>query len=160
MAALRRVLERWRCDKGAEFVEFALAFPLLLLVVMGIIDFGILFQQYQVLVGAAREGARVAVLPSPYTPQHGVTRAVSYIEGAIMNPQGVVVSSGTYVPTFTTAYQAVGTSCMQIVTVNATFPHQYLFLGGIGAYFGGSFGTKVLTASASMRRELTAGPCP
>ena len=44
-------------------IEFALIFPLLLLVILGIVDFGFLFQRYEVLTNATREGARMAVLP-------------------------------------------------------------------------------------------------
>ncbi len=36
---------------------------MLLLIGFGILDFGILFQRYEVITNAAREGARVAVLP-------------------------------------------------------------------------------------------------
>ena len=50
-------------ERGAELVEFALALPLLLVVFGGIIDFGLLLQRHQVLSNAAREGARLAVLP-------------------------------------------------------------------------------------------------
>ncbi len=53
----------WACERGAELVEFAFVFPTLLLVMLGIIDFGFLFQRYEVVTNAAREGARVAILP-------------------------------------------------------------------------------------------------
>jgi len=46
-----------RSDSGAEVIEFALTLPLLLLVVLGIIEFGFVFQQYEVVTNAAREGA-------------------------------------------------------------------------------------------------------
>ena len=42
-------------------------FPTLLLVMLGIIDFGFLFQRYEVVTNAAREGARVAILPGYQT---------------------------------------------------------------------------------------------
>ncbi len=58
-----RVSRRRAGERGSELVEFALVFPLLLLVVLAIVDFGFLFQRYEVLTNAAREGARVAVLP-------------------------------------------------------------------------------------------------
>ena len=35
----------------------------MLLIALGIFDFGILFQRYEVVTNAAREGARIAVLP-------------------------------------------------------------------------------------------------
>ena len=44
-------------------MEFALVLPLLLFVVLGIAEFGFIFQRYEVVTNAAREGARMAVLP-------------------------------------------------------------------------------------------------
>ena len=49
-----------REERGAALVEFALALPLLLVVIAGIVDFGFTFQRYEVVTNAAREGARMA----------------------------------------------------------------------------------------------------
>ncbi|HEU4354801.1 MAG TPA: TadE/TadG family type IV pilus assembly protein [Actinomycetota bacterium] len=51
---------RGRGQDGAVAVEFALIFPILALLVVGIIQFGIMWSEYQVMQGAAREGARCA----------------------------------------------------------------------------------------------------
>ena len=77
MTALRRVTRRGRGERGSELIEFALVFPLLLMVVLAIADFGFLFQRYEVLTNAAREGARVAVLPG-YTTADIQVRVTSY----------------------------------------------------------------------------------
>jgi Flp pilus assembly protein TadG len=50
--------------EGAQLLEFALAMPLLLVLVVGIIDFGGGYNLKQVLNNAAREGARYAVSQS------------------------------------------------------------------------------------------------
>ena len=50
---------RLRSERGAELIEFALVFPVLLMVVLGIVDFGFLFQRMEVVTYAAREGARL-----------------------------------------------------------------------------------------------------
>ena len=63
-----------RGDAGAELVEFALVLPLLLLVIVGIFDFGFLFRDYGVITNAAREGARIGVL-SGYTTTDVQNRA-------------------------------------------------------------------------------------
>jgi Flp pilus assembly protein TadG len=47
---------------GAAAVEFALIFPVLALILLGIIQFGIVWSQWQVMEGAAREGARCAAV--------------------------------------------------------------------------------------------------
>jgi Flp pilus assembly protein TadG len=147
MASLLRLLRRARGESGAEFVEFALAFPLLLLVVLGIMEFGLMFQQYEVLTNAAREGARVAVLPG-YTSADVQTRVDQYIAASFLSTGGTVTTT-VGAPTDV----AIGATCMTTITVTVTYPHAMLFLSGIGNYFGTSFGTKTLTASSTMRVE-------
>lgn len=53
-------------DRGAAAVEFGLLLPLILLIVLGIIDFGGMLHAQITLTQAAREGARVAALQDPY----------------------------------------------------------------------------------------------
>ena len=60
---IRRRLARYASDKGAELIEMALVLPILLMIFAGIIDFGFMFQRYEVLTNAAREGARMGTLP-------------------------------------------------------------------------------------------------
>ncbi|HUE89114.1 MAG TPA: TadE family protein [Vicinamibacterales bacterium] len=52
-----------RRERGAALLETALVMPIVLLVAVGIFEFGRAYQHWQVLTNAAREGARVAVLP-------------------------------------------------------------------------------------------------
>jgi len=92
MAALRSLLRRWRSDTGAELIEFALVFPLLLLVVLGIVDFGIMFQQYEVLTNAAREGARIAVLPN-YSSTDAQARVDQYVAAGMLSMGGTVTTA-------------------------------------------------------------------
>ncbi|MDT8380433.1 MAG: pilus assembly protein [Desulfotignum sp.] len=49
-------------EKGATAVEFAIVLPLLLLVVFGVIEWGLYMYNRQVITNAAREGARYGVL--------------------------------------------------------------------------------------------------
>src|SRR4051794_39794329 len=49
-------------EKGAIMVEFAIMLPLLVLLLAGIIDFGLLIREHQLLQNAAREGARFSSL--------------------------------------------------------------------------------------------------
>ncbi len=65
-------------EGGQAVIELALTLPLLLLVLTGIIDFGFQFQRYEVVTNAAREGARVGVLPE-YGPTDASARALDYL---------------------------------------------------------------------------------
>jgi Flp pilus assembly protein TadG len=49
-------------QRGASAVEFAILLPLLALLIFGVIEFGILFYNQQVLTNASREGARAAIV--------------------------------------------------------------------------------------------------
>lgn len=54
------MLMRLKNKKGQSIVEFALLVPLLLLILIAVIEFGILFNAYLVLNTAARDGVRMA----------------------------------------------------------------------------------------------------
>lgn len=143
---------RLASEKGAELIEFALVLPLLLLILFGIIDFGLLFQRYETVTNAAREGARVAVLPG-YAQADVQARVTQYL----------ATSGLTATPTVAyTAPQAlnVGGACVTITGVTVGYPYQYLLIGRIVGFFGGSgFTTTTLSATARMRYEGAAIAC-
>ena len=60
---------RARGDRGAAIIEFALLLPVLILLLFGTIQFGIAYNRKQGLHAAAREGARVASLPTTTSGQ-------------------------------------------------------------------------------------------
>ena len=76
----RRIARRRNGERGAELVEFALVCPLLLVVVLGIVDFGFLFQRYEVITNGAREGVRVAARPGT-TQTEVETIVTGYVQG-------------------------------------------------------------------------------
>lgn len=57
--AFNKMPPRRGCEAGQSLVEFALVLPLLLLLLLGIIQFGAAFNALITLNSAAREGARV-----------------------------------------------------------------------------------------------------
>lgn len=72
-------------------VEFAVVAPLLFLFVFGMIEFGRMVMVQQIMTNAAREGARVAILPGSTTAQ--VTTTVSnYLTAGAISGQTTTVS--------------------------------------------------------------------
>jgi Flp pilus assembly protein TadG len=70
-------------ESGQALVEFAIIAPILLLLIMGIVDFGRAFYTYHVLIDAAREGARVAVVANPTTTVDTVANRINrLLDGA------------------------------------------------------------------------------
>ena len=55
-------MKRYRSEKGAALLEAAITIPVILLISVGIFEFGRAYQTWQVLTNAAREGARIAVI--------------------------------------------------------------------------------------------------
>lgn len=149
MARVRTLLRRWLSDEGAELIEFALVLPMLLLVVLGIAEFGFMFQRYEVITNAAREGARIAVLPG-YSTADVQNRVSAYVTQGrvpttVTNPVVTVADVDIPVP---------GRLPISARRVTVTYTHSYMFLPGIGALFGTTYATVPITAVAEMRMEI------
>jgi Flp pilus assembly protein TadG len=142
-------------ERGAELVEFALILPLLLLLLLGIMDFGFLFQRYEVVTNAAREGARVAILPDY---EANVSANVQARVNQYITASGLTGSATATVGAPQTV--AVGTQCMTVRLVTVTYVHNFMFVGPIvGLLGGGSFTSKTLHATSAMRSEMAAQGC-
>jgi Flp pilus assembly protein TadG len=59
---MRRHARRWRCDGGQALVEFALVVTVLLLLILGLVEFARAWNTQQVLTDAAREALRSSVV--------------------------------------------------------------------------------------------------
>ena len=61
---MRRLHNSQLSERGAVAAEFALILPLLLLLIFGMIQLGLAYQRQEAVHAAAREGARIASLPT------------------------------------------------------------------------------------------------
>jgi len=148
VGGLRR--SRLRSEGGAELIELAFTLPLLLLVLVGIMDFGFLFQRYEAVTNAAREGARIGVLPG-YQDADITARVNAYLAAAGL-PQAV-----TPVIARTNVTPGGGAAAFTVVQVTVNYPYRFIFLSPIAALFRGSVGNVTLTAVSAMRTEVAAG---
>jgi Flp pilus assembly protein TadG len=151
---LKTLRSRGQSEDGAQLVEFALVLPMLLLVVLGIAEFGFIFQRYEVLTNAAREGARIAVLPG-YSTDDVRARVGAYVTA------GRVPTTGTN-PNVDVVDVAIPTTpggpVLNAKRVTVTYTHTYMFLTAIGSWFNATYATVPLRAVSEMRTELVAGP--
>jgi len=67
---------RGETQKGQAMVELALVLPVVLLLVVGMLEFARAWNLHQVMTDAAREGARRAVLANPVMDQDSVRAAM------------------------------------------------------------------------------------
>ena len=77
-----------RNERGATAVEFAFIVPLLIVLVLGIAEFGRAFQVSGTLTAAAREGVRVMALQNdPAAARTAVRNAAASLDPGVTNAQ-------------------------------------------------------------------------
>jgi len=104
-----RIRKTRKNEKGQSLVEFALVVPLLLLLVVGIFEFGRAWMTKNIMTGAAREAARIAAVEAPGGGWNGLvaeTRANHILDNAAIattvsvlnpgSPYGDVTATVTY----------------------------------------------------------------
>ena len=149
-AALTRLRRRWRTDSGAELVEFALVLPVLLVLIVGVADFALLFHGYQVTTNAAREGARLAILPGYDANSYATVRArvTNYL--AAGGARGTALTNVAPV-----ALDLGGGLTGSGVQVTLTYTHSFLFVGPVIGLINGTFAnTLTYQTVAQMRTEV------
>jgi Flp pilus assembly protein TadG len=141
---------RFGSERGAELIEFALIVPLLLFIIMGLIDFGFMFQRYEVVTNAAREGARLGVLPGYEDVANVTDRIQSYLDAGGVPTTG----SNPAVSVTDVSVPVAGGPAVPCRRVEVSYTSPYLFIGPLAGWFGGTFTTATLTAVAVMRYEV------
>ena len=153
MAALNQkaARKRWQSDTGAELIELALVLPILLIVVAGIIDFGFLFQRYEAITNAAREGARVAVLPN-FADADVQERVRQYLDSSGLDRNAAVIP----VPVRSTLTLPPGGTTVDVVTVEVRYPAQFSYLRPFLQLVRGNHPGQIMLRSTSVMRSESA----
>jgi hypothetical protein len=138
-----------RNQRGASAVEFALILPLLICVLMGIVEFGLLMYNKAVITNASREGARAGIVFSPRPSEPDIIQVVrNYAD-----PR--VVSFGAKRVTIP---DVVGPTCTAFgddLIVDVSYPYEFLVFSRIISLLGSGTmsGTVTLTARTVMKCE-------
>ena len=115
---------RGRDDTGAQLVEFALVVPVLLLIVLGVINFGYLYGQKLSLNQAVREGARMAVVPG--TDNGASVDSQGEIQTIVRNSTGGLVDPTAVAVTLSAGSGCGGLTVGDPLTVSASYTAQLL----------------------------------
>jgi Flp pilus assembly protein TadG len=123
-----RALSRIRREDGQAIVEFALVLPLLMAILLGIVQFGIVFNNYETLTDATRVGARKAAV-TRFIGDNGAS-AIAAVKNAatgldLSSPGAVTVTS---CPPDTTCTTNDWSTTGNEVTVTATYPYSIKIL--------------------------------
>jgi Flp pilus assembly protein TadG len=141
-----------RGQSGAALVEFAVLAPLLILLVLGIVEFGWLFGQFNDVRHGAREGGRFAAVASaPLDEQDIFDRVCSSMDGLSAGMESIDIVLGQ-IDTDGTA--GIGPGDTGTVEITATVGS----LSGLGIIK--AFLPDELTSSVEFRLEQTPGWSP
>lgn len=155
----QRTLSRGRRSRGAALVEFALVAPLLLLLLLGILEFGVVMLHQLTLAQVAREGSRHASLGRSVAQ---IDQRIHNMAGALPNPQEMAIEL-TYSTdggvTYPYALADAGGGGENdappgsLIKVTVRCPHHFL-TGSFFSWLTGAQGDRLpLAASVVMRRE-------
>ena len=135
-----RVHKKLRSESGASAVEFALLLPVLMMILFGIIEFGLALYRQAILTNASREGARLGIVQSvpPIT-----TAQIDAVIDNYLTPAGI--TPGNVARTIV-AGGVTGTP----VQVTLTLPYTFTVLPGLVT---GLAPVINLTARTEMRHE-------
>lgn len=129
-----------RDNRGQELVEYALTLPLLLLMVLGIMEFGVAIFAYNSVANAAREGARVgAVAVGHEIEQDIITAVVERTGGLALSEENIEVSP------------LEGIQAGDPISITVSYTHT--LITGHFLQAAGSDAQLALSSQASMRRE-------
>ena len=141
-----------RHERGTALLEAAITMPILLLIGVGLFEFGRAYQHAQILTNAAREGARLAMLPN--ATMGGVeTRVRDYMrDGMIPNSDSKTIVVGVN-QAATMMVNGVSVSASE-VTID--YPFAFMVLAPVAKLVNPQSttpGSKTMRVSALMRNE-------
>lgn len=137
--------KRGKTERGQALVEFAIVLPVLLLLLVGILEFGRAWNLKQVIVDAAREGARRAVIADP-----------TITEADVLNKVAEVLAASNFDPAAAniTLSGFAGASTGDQIAVRIEYPYQFRFLRPlINLVFTSNDGVVTLATEGRMRKE-------
>ena len=121
----KALARRQRRERGAAAVEFALVMPLLLILVLGIFEFGRAYNIQATLSAAAREGVRVMAVQNSSSAATAATQAAA--------APAVTLSSGQITVSPGACPEAGSGATPATATVTVTYPMAF-----VTGFFGAS----------------------
>jgi Flp pilus assembly protein TadG len=158
-----KIISKLRREEGASMVEFALVAPLLLVLLFGIIEFGLILYDQAAITNASREGARYAAMyyinPSTNTPQqHSCSDIQSYVTNYV-NPILIGISPTSYTVSCPYVNQNDGSVVGYATQVQVSYNYNFLVFGGLLNLINGSITNPLaLTATTVMRDDNQTNP--
>ena len=130
-------------QSGAETVEFAIILPILLIILFGIMEYGIVLYDKAVITNASREGARSGIAyKCPVLSEAQIRAAVIRATSLTGGGSSLLFSfaSGGTAPTIT----------ITPLTVTVTYSYRFLALGKLMSLFVPGFTNPIMLSSTTV----------
>ena len=138
---MNKMLDTVKKQRGTAAVEFAIVLPVLVLLLFGTIEFGLLLYNQQVMTNASREGARAGIVSqTPRVSDGEIAAVVTAYCG-----ENLVTFGAENAPVCQVARS--GTAFGDDLTVDVTYNYAFLVLSNLG------FEPKTLMARTVMKQE-------
>jgi len=137
----------WAGRRGQALVEFAMVLPLVLVILLGIVEFGFILYNQHVITNASREGARYGIVAG--SPR----RSLIEIEGVVdAYCAGHMITFGIGIPDIKMVEpEDPGTAGFgDNLTIEVTFPYDFLVLPN---FLASLTGFQELNAHTTMKYE-------
>jgi Flp pilus assembly protein TadG len=131
-------------QKGASAIEFAIVLPLFLVLVFGIIEFGVIMYDKAVITNASREGARFGILFDE--PVNSDAEILSKVN-THLNNGGLLITLGG---TANTPSVTVDRTALPLLSVSVAYNYDFLIVPN---FVPGIPQTLSLSATTTMRME-------
>lgn len=119
-----------KSERGAAAVEFALLAPVLIMLLLGIMEFGRAYNAQITLSNAAREGVRVMAINNSQSSAKAATKNVASALNPGLKDEKIVFTYQT-----TPATTPIPTSCAANVQVTVTIDYSLSTMTGIAGPF-------------------------
>jgi Flp pilus assembly protein TadG len=119
MMKIRKII---RNQRGGSAVELAIVLFVLLLILFGIIEFGLIFYNKNVITNASREGARFGIVSRipRYTADEVAQVIYNYCQGRLYPQNGTLPAVSVSAPS--------GTGFGTDLEVSVSWPYDFIFL--------------------------------
>ena len=147
------LLRRWKRHEGGQAaVEFALVLPFLLVMLIGIVEFGRAWNEHQVITDAARETARRACLGDAIGEDvaRQVAKDAMAAAGINADDRGAEIQFPTDLAADPDVLLDGGSNTLVVVTID--LPYQFTFFGPLVKWATGQTNI-MLQTSFTMRNE-------
>ena len=137
-------------ESGVSMLEFSLTLPVLLMIMFGMIEYGVAFYDKVVITNASRGAARIGMINTSTSLAALNTLVGNTFNASYWNSVGLITFGATSTPTLALSRTNDPGQSLDLVTATVTYQYKGLLLGG---FLSSSTPSLTLVASTTMASQ-------